>query len=172
MKRKVLRTLGILLMVCGVLILALFAYQRISRERYLKKLLNDHVNFEIPSLNIKVPVLEGTDPKSLQVSAGHFEGTGLPGHGNYCIAGHNSTIYAEIFNALDQIQIGDEMYLIDNDEKRTRYTYIVAEYHVVAPQSVEVLDDYGDDRLTVISCTDDGKQRQVVVGILKSFPKP
>ena len=172
MKRKVLRTLGILLMVCGVLILALFAYQRISRERYLKKLLNDHVNFEIPSLNIKVPVLEGTDPKSLQVSAGHFEGTGLPGHGNYCIAGHNSTIYAEIFNALDRFQIGDEMYLFDNDEKRTRYTYIVAEYHVVAPQSVEVLDDYGDDRLTVISCTDDGKQRQVVVGILESFPKP
>ena len=86
MKRKVLRTLGILLMVCGGLILALFAYQRISRERYLKKLLNDHVNFEIPSLNIKVPVLEGTDSKSLQVSAGHFEGTGLPGHGNYCIA--------------------------------------------------------------------------------------
>ena len=172
MKRKVLRTLGILLMVCGVLILALFAYQRISRERYLKKLLNDHVNFEIPSLNIKVPVLEGTDSKSLQVSAGHFEGTGLPGHGNYCIAGHNSTIYAEIFNALDRIQIGDEMYLIDNDEKRTRYTYIVAEYNVVAPQSVEVLDDYGDDRLTVISCTDDGKQRQVVVGILESFPKP
>lgn len=172
MKRKVLRTLGILLMVCGVLILSLFAYQRISRERYLKKLLNDHVNFEIPSLNIKVPVLEGTDSRSLQVSAGHFEGTGLPGHGNYCIAGHNSTIYAEIFNALDRIQIGDEMYLIDNDEKRTRYTYIVAEYHVIAPQSVEVLDDYGDDRLTVISCTDDGKQRQVVVGILESFPKP
>ena len=172
MKRKVLRTLGILLMVCGILILALFAYQRISRERYLKKLLNDHVNFEIPSLNIKVPVLEGTDSKSLQVSAGLFEGTGLPGQGNYCIAGHNSTIYAEIFNALDRIQIGDEMYLIDNDEKRTRYTYIVAEYHVVAPQSVEVLDDYGDDRLTVISCTDDGKQRQVVVGILESFPKP
>ena len=172
MKRKVLRTLGILLMVCGILILALFAYQRISRERYLKKLLNDHVNFEIPSLNIKVPVLEGTDSKSLQVSAGHFEGTGLPGHGNNCIAGHNSTIYAEIFNALDRIQIGDEMYLIDNDEKRTRYTYIVAEYHVVAPQSVEVLDDYGDDRLTIISCTDDGKQRQVVVGILESFPKP
>ena len=172
MKRKVLRTLGILLMVCGILILALFAYQRISRERYLKKLLNDHVNFEIPSLNIKVPVLEGTYSKSLQVSAGHFEGTGLPGHGNYCIAGHNSTIYAEIFNALDRIQIGDEMYLIDNDEKRTRYTYIVAEYHVVAPQSVEVLDDYGDDRLTIISCTDDGKQRQVVVGILESFPKP
>ena len=112
-------------------------------------------------MQIKVPVLEGTDSKALQVSAGHFEGTGSLGHGNYCIAGHNSTVYAEIFNDLDQIQIGDEMYLINNDEKRTRYTYVVTEYNIVAPQSVEVLDDYGDDRLTVISCTDDGKQRQV-----------
>ncbi|MCD7810395.1 MAG: hypothetical protein LUG91_00865 [Ruminococcus sp.] len=32
-----------------------------------------------------------------------------------------------------------------------------------------VVDDYGDDRLTVISCTDDGEYRQVVVGILKGF---
>ena len=172
MKRKVLRIFGILLLICGVLILALFAYRKISREVYLKRLLNDNINFEIPSLQIKVPVLEGTDSKALQVSAGHFEGTGSLGHGNYCIAGHNSTVYAEIFNDLDQIQIGDEMYLIDNDEKRTRYTYVVTEYNIVAPQSVEVLDDYGDDRLTVISCTDDGKQRQVVVGILKSFSKP
>ena len=88
---------------------------------------------------------------------------------NYCIAGHNSTIYAEIFNDLDQIQIGDEMYLIDNDENRTRYTYIVAEYQIVDPSSVEVLEDYGDDRLTVISCTDDGENRQVVTGILEWY---
>ena len=65
-----------------------------------------------------------------------------------------------------QIQIGDEMYLIDNDENRTRYTYIVAEYQIVDPSSVEVLEDYGDDRLTVISCTDDGENRQGVTGIL------
>ncbi|WP_443724142.1 sortase domain-containing protein, partial [Ruminococcus sp.] len=67
----------------------------------------------------------------------------------------------------DQIQIGDEMYLIDNDENRTRYTYIVTEYQIVDPSSVEVLEDYGDNRLTVISCTDDGENRQVVTGILE-----
>ncbi len=61
------------------------------------------------------------------------------------------------------------MYLIDNDSDRTKYTYIVTEYNIVEPDAVEVLDDYGDDRLTVISCTDDGEYRQVVVGILKGF---
>ena len=43
----------------------------------------------------------------------------------------------------------------------------MTEYKTVDPNQVEVLNDYGDNRLTVISCTDDGKQRQVVVGILK-----
>ncbi len=102
-----------------------------------------------------------------QVSAGHFEGTGALGKGNYCIAGHNSTIYAEIFNDLDRIRIGDEMYLVDNDANRTQYLYIVTEYKTVEPNQTDVLNDYGDNRPTVISCTDDGTQRQVVVGILK-----
>lgn len=167
MKKKTLRILGIIMIICGVSILSLFAYRKISRERYLHKLLDSNINFEVPRLNIKVPVLEGTDNKSLQVSAGHFEETGALGKGNYCIAGHNSTIYAEIFNDLDQIRIGDEMYLIDNDTNRTKYLYIVMEYKTVEPNQTEVLNDYGDNRITVISCTDDGTQRQVVVGILK-----
>ncbi|MDE5936000.1 MAG: sortase, partial [Ruminococcus sp.] len=87
--------------------------------------------------------------------------------GNYCIAGHNSTIYAEVFNELDHIQKGDEMYLIDIDSEHTKYTYIVTDYTIVEPSAVEVLKDYGDNRLTVISCTDDGKYRQVVTGMLK-----
>lgn len=160
MKRKVLRIIGIAMIVFGVSVLLLFAYRKISRELYLRKLLEENIVFEVPSLNIRVPVLEGTDPKSLQVSAGHFEGTGTLGHGNYCIAGHNSTIYAEVFNGLNQIQIGDEMYLIDIDDKKTRYTYVVTDYDIVDSHAVEVLNDYGDDRLTVISCTDDGEGRR------------
>ena len=160
--------IGIIMIVLGIGIISLYGYRKISRELYLRRLLKDNINFEIPRLDIKVPVLEGTDQKSLQVSAGHFEGTGALGHGNYCICGHNSTIYAEIFNDLDEIKIGDEMYLIDTDENRTRYTYIVTDYRTVEPSDTWVLNDFGDDRITVISCTDDGKLRQVVVGMLKT----
>lgn len=166
-KRKPIFIVGIIMIVLGVGVLSFYGCRKISRELYLRKLLNNNINFEIPRLNIKVPVLEGTDNKALQVSAGHFESTGALGKGNYCIAGHNSTIYAEIFNDLDQIKIGDEMYLVDTDEKRTRYCYVVTEYKTVEPSETWVLNDYGDDRLTVISCTDDGTMRQVVVGILQ-----
>ena len=166
-RNKPMFVLGIIMIVISVGVLSFYGYRKISREIYLRRLLKENINFEIPSLDIKVPVLEGTDNKALQVSAGHFEGTGALGKGNYCIAGHNSTIYAEIFNDLDRIKIGDEMYLVDIDENRTRYCYIVTEYKIVDPKQVEVLNDFGDDRLTVISCTDDGTMRQVVVGILK-----
>lgn len=172
MKKKALRILGIIMIICGVFILSLFAYRKISRELYLRKLLDNNINFEIPRLNIKVPVLEGTDSKALQVSAGHFEGTGTLGKGNYCIAGHNSTMYAEIFNDLDQIQIGDEMYLVDTEDNHTCYLYIVTEYKTVEPNDTWVLNDFDDNRLTVISCTDDGTQRQVVVGLLKPSQNP
>lgn len=164
-KQKIYRIVGIVMIVIGFGILSVYGYKKISREIYLRRLLNDNINFEIPRLDIKVPVLEGTDSKKLQVSAGHFEGTGGLGKGNYCICGHNSTIYAEIFNDLDQIKIGDEMYLVDTDQNRTRYKYVVTEYKTVEPGDTWVLNDFGDDRLTVISCTDDGKLRQVVVGI-------
>jgi len=158
---------GIIMIILGVGVLSFYGYRKISREIYIRRLMNESINFEIPSLDIKVPVLEGTDQESLKVSAGHFEDTGEPGKGNYCIAGHNSTIYAEVFNDLDQIRIGDEMYLVDTDEKHTRYKYVVTEYKTVAPSDTWVLNDQGDNRLTVISCTDDGKMRQVVVGVLK-----
>ena len=84
-----------------------------------------------------------------------------------CIAGHNSTIYAEIFNDLDNIKIGTEMYLYDNDENKTCYTYEVSEKLIVNPEETWILNDFYDDRLTVVTCTDDGTQRQVVIGIKK-----
>lgn len=165
MKKKNLRTAGIVMIAIGLSIFGILGYKKISHEIYLRKLLDSSINFEVPVLDIKVPVLEGTENNKLAVSAGHFVGTGEIGSGNYCIAGHNSTIYAEIFNDLDKIHIGDEMFIVDIDENRTRYRYVVTEYTIVEPTAVDVLRDYGDDRITVISCTDDGEYRQVVTGI-------
>ncbi len=166
-KEKIFRIAGIVMIVCGLAVLSFFAVRKIRHELYVRKLLKENINFEIPSLHIRIPVVEGTDDQSLQVSAGHFEGTGGLGSGNYCIAGHNSVIYDEVFNDLDQIQIGDEMYLVDNDENRTKYLYVVTEYKIVEPNQVDILRDFGDTRITVVSCTDDGSQRQVVVGTYK-----
>ncbi len=166
-KKNLIFKIGILFLIAGVAVLSVFLYKHISRELYKHKLLEECVVLKIPDLNIKVPVMEGTDNKTLSVAAGHFLNTGDVGSGNYCIAGHNSTIYAEIFNDLDNIKIGTEIHLYDNDENKTCYTYEVSEKLIVNPEEIWILNDFDDDRLTVVTCTNDGKQRQVVIGIKK-----
>lgn len=161
--RKCMQKIGWGFLVVGIVVLSIFVYRRISREWHKQKLLNECVILEIPDLNIKVPVMDGTDNETLSVAAGHFPDTGEVGFGNYCIAGHNSTIYAEIFNDLDEIETGMDVMLYNNDADRTCYVYTVMEYFIVEPKETWVLDDFGDNRLTIITCTDDGKQRQVVI---------
>ncbi len=45
--------------------------------------------------------------------------------------------------------------------------YAVSKCNIINPKNTSVLDNFGDDRLTVITCTNDGKNRQVVIGKLK-----
>lgn len=90
--RKWLLRIGVVFTIMGIVVLSVFTYQHISRELYKQKLLDECTILEIPDLNIKVSVMDGTDQKTLSVAAGHFPDTREVGLGNYCIAGHNSTI--------------------------------------------------------------------------------
>lgn len=154
---------GLILIMIGMGILGFFGIRKVNREIQKQKLLRENVVVEISDLKIKAPVLEGTDNKTLSKAAGHFTGTGKVGSGNYCIAGHSSTIYKEYFNDLKKAEIGMEINLFDKEKKC--YAYTITESFIVEPNETWVLDDFGDDRITIITCTDDGTQRQVVVGM-------
>lgn len=153
---------GLLAILIGLSVLSFFAYRKIKRELNMRKLLRENVVVEIPDLDIKAPVLEGVGNDVLRQAAGHFENTGDIGKGNYCIAGHSSVIYKEFFNNLKNVQNGMEIYLYD--KSKNRYTYVVTESFIVNPDETWILDDFEDVRVTIVTCTDDGTQRQVVVG--------
>ncbi|MDE6784376.1 MAG: class D sortase [Ruminococcus sp.] len=123
----------------------------------------ENVVIEIPELKIKAPVLEGTDNEILAKAVGHFIGTGDTGSGNYCIAGHSSTIYKEYFNNLKNAELGMEIALYDKE--KNRYTYTITEHFIVEPSETWVLNDFDDDRVTLVTCTDDGTQRHIIVGL-------
>ena len=53
------------------------------------------------------------------------------------------------------------------DISKNLYTYYVTDAFIVEPDAAWVLDDAEDVRVTLVTCTDDGTLRQVVVGILK-----
>lgn len=156
---------GLIAILTGISILGFFGIRKIHREWKKQKLMRENPVVEIADLNIKAPILEGTDNGILSKAAGHFTGTGDFGKGNYCIAGHSSTLYKEYFNNLKNIEIGMTITLYDKDKKI--YNYTVTELNIVEPNETWVLDDFGDNRITIITCTDDGSQRLVVVGLLQ-----
>lgn len=64
-----------------------------------------------------------------------------------------------------QIRLG--MIITLYDKEKHKYSYTVTENYIVEPNETWVLDDFGDNRITLITCTDDGTQRQIVIGKLK-----
>jgi LPXTG-site transpeptidase (sortase) family protein len=164
-KQWVLFITGLIAIIIGVSILGFFGARKVWRYYQRQKLMRENPVVEIADLKIKAPILEGTDNKTISRAVGHFIGTGDFGKGNYCIAGHSSVIYKEYFNNLKKVRQGMEIKLYDKDKKC--YVYTVSESFIVEPNEGWILDDFGDNRITIITCTDDGSQRQVVVGLLK-----
>ena len=92
-RRKILFTAGIIMTIIGISVLAVFGWKRISREIEKQRLLKQCVVFETPQLDIKTPVMDGTQHEVLSKAAGHFPNKGAVGQGNYCITGDNMCKY-------------------------------------------------------------------------------
>lgn len=121
----------------------------------------------IPKVDIRYPVVEGTSVETLKKALGHFDGTALAGEvGNFCVAGHRNSSYARYFNRLDEVNVGDEIIV----ETRTdKYTYIVTKSFKIHENQTEVLDQTQEKKITLITCTNGfkPKYRIVVQGLLK-----
>jgi LPXTG-site transpeptidase (sortase) family protein len=100
----------------------------------------------IPTLNMSVMVLEGTDRWTLNRAVGHIENTDLPGDtGNVGISGHRDGF----FRNLGHIGKGDEISLVTTD--RT-YTYQVESTQIVKPKDIQVLAPSAQPILTLVTC--------------------
>jgi len=121
---------------------------------------------EIPAIGSTWMVSEGVSLDVLQDGPGHFEGTARPGEqGNAAIAGHRTT-YGAPFNRLDDLGPGDEILITYLTGRQFRYTY--RETRIVDPSDVSVLQDTGDDRLTLTACHPEysAAERIVVIAAL------
>ena len=158
----ILFVIGMVLFLTGFGILSFMGIRKIRRDIHRQKLMKENTVVEIPELHIKAPVLEGVELSVLAEAAGHFPGTGAVGTGNYCIAGHSSVLYKEYFNNLKNAENGMKILLYDS--KGNEAEYYVADKFIVNPDETWILDDFGDCRVTIVTCTDDGTQRHVIVG--------
>jgi sortase A len=101
---------------------------------------------EISSIGLTAMILEGADEGTLRRAVGHIRGTPLPGQqGNVALAGHRDTF----FRGLRKIRVNDEITLTTLSGS---YRYRVDSTKVVKPEETEVLEDDGDDILTLVTC--------------------
>ena len=100
----------------------------------------------IPKIRLEVPVLPGTDDRTLDRAVGHIEDTAQPGtDGNSGIAGHRDGF----FRGLKDIAPGD---VIELDTLQGTDVYRVERTWVVNPEDVSVLDPTSTRALTLVTC--------------------
>ncbi|MGP4079673.1 class D sortase [Pseudalkalibacillus sp. R45] len=124
---------------------------------------------EIPSIDAKLPVLEGATLSNLKKGAGHLEGTSFLGQsGNSAIAAHRSYTYGKDFNRLNEVELDDEIIIKTKDET---YTYTVYHTTRVLPDDTSVLEsDPSENIVTLITCDPikDPTHRLIVQAKLKN----
>ena len=100
----------------------------------------------ISTLNIQVPVFNGSDERVLDRGAGRIKGMGrMDGVGNLGISAHRDSF----FRALKDIREGEEI-LLQNTRGVDRY--VVSNIRIVDKHDHGVLEKTGDRRLTLVTC--------------------
>ena len=121
---------------------------------------------EIPGLDIRYPVMEGTTSKVLNAGIGHIEETaGIGESGNCVLCGHNGSRYGTFFTPLSQISIGDEVMI--TDKKGQEHIYEVTETEVINPYDNSIKTQGNEKELTLFTCFQKGTMRFVVRCIYK-----
>jgi len=130
---------------------------------------------EIENLNIKAPIVEGTEFENLEKGVGHHKNTPMPGlTGNVVLAGHGwypgKNPYYKVFYNLDKLKIGDEIIIYYNKGK---FIYEVIDQKIVSPKDTEILEQTEDPILTLYTCFPHftAKERLVYVARLLYWEK-
>lgn len=104
---------------------------------------------EIPKLNIKAPVKEGTTQSILKYSVGHFPNSSN-WNGNIALASHNRGDYvAHYFSNIHELVVGDEIiYKSKFGERR----YVVENSKQIESTDWSVISNTKENRITLITC--------------------
>lgn len=115
----------------------------------------------IPSIDVNYPILSETTEKLLKVSVCKFWGSDPNEVGNLCIAGHNYR-NKKFFSKVPNLVVGDIIKVTDLSGNTVDYK--VYDKYTVSPDDVSCTSQLTNGKriVTLITCTNDSKQRVVV----------
>ena len=115
----------------------------------------------IPSVDMKLPILQGVGKYALAVGAGTMKRNQQMGHGNYALASHYIEGQDVLFGPLYELNVGESIFLTDKD---MIYEYKTISKKVIQATDVHVIEDVANKTLlTLITCTEKGTKRLSVV---------
>lgn len=122
---------------------------------------------EIPKINVTYSIVQGETgsieetEELLKISPVKFHGCEPNEVGNFCIVGHNYR-NTRFFSKVPTLVVGDTVKLTDLTNRTI--TYEVYDKHTVDPSDTRDTTQLtgGKKELTLITCTDDSKQRVIV----------
>src|SRR4051794_13490528 len=137
---------------------------------------------DVPKIGLTAYLVQGVAVDDLKEGPGHYPETPFPGQkGNVAVAGHRTT-YGAPFANVDDLALGDTVTVTT---VQGTFTYEVFDpdpdpaagpqpWKIVTPDQVEVLNDFGDNRITLTACHPkyDLSHRIVVTAKLKGTPAP
>ncbi|MFD1452991.1 class D sortase [Oceanobacillus sojae] len=101
---------------------------------------------EIPKLGKILPIVEGTDPDSLDKGVGHLSNSVLPGQGEQILlSGHRDTVFRDF----GDLEIGDTFVV---QMPYGEYTYEIRETEIVPEDDTSVIREMGKEVLVVTTC--------------------
>ena len=116
---------------------------------------------KIPSINVDYSILSETSDALLKVSVCKFWGSNPNEIGNLCIAGHNDR-NKRFFSKVPTLKVGDIIEITDLNNNTLKYS--VYDKYTVDPTDTSCTSQItnGKKIVTLITCTDDSKQRVIV----------
>lgn len=115
---------------------------------------------EIEAIDIRYPIVEGTDKSDLAYAIGHISETaGIGEVGNCVLAGHNGSRNGTFFTELNQLKVGDSVIL--TDKNGMEHEYEVSKTFIVESYDSSIKDQTGKEELTLLTCAESGTKRFV-----------
>ena len=146
----------------GDLILSQETY---TEDQKAKKVKNYVSVLEIPKFEVLAYIYDEITKVNMDYGVCRYENSVKVGeNGNCAITGHSSDIYNCILNPVKDMKLLDMFYAYDS--KGGRHTYYITEKKVVTPDSYYVTETTDDSHsyMTIITCTQKGTMRLVLVG--------
>jgi len=115
----------------------------------------------IPKINVNYPIFSETTTELLKISPCKFWGADPNQEGNFCIVGHNYR-NRHFFSKVPTLENGDIIEITDMYGRTLQYA--VYDKFVVEPDDTACTSQLTNGRteITLITCTDDSKQRVIV----------